>query len=143
MPAPLWLARFNRRVTNRLLGPLAPWFPSLGMVIHVGRRTGRRYRTPVTLFPRPGGYVIALTYGRQADWVRNVLARGCLLQTRGRTWRVAPRLVHDARRRLVPLPVRPVLRLLNVADFLELTLEQPVGPTRRQERARCGSAEIG
>ena len=128
MPAPRWLARFNRRVTNRLLGPLARHLPGFGVVVHTGRKTHRPYRTPVNVFPRPGGYVIALTYGPDADWVRNVLASGsCKLETRGRTLGLTrPRLFHDERRRSVPRPVRLILSLAHVADFLELTLNDQV-----------------
>jgi deazaflavin-dependent oxidoreductase (nitroreductase family) len=122
MPAPRWLARFNRRVTNRLFRPVAPHLPGFGVVVHTGRETHRRYRTPVNVFRRADGYVIALTYGPDADWVRNVLASGgCALETRGRTLRLTrPRLFRDERRRAVPLPVRVLLGVLGVADFLEL-----------------------
>jgi deazaflavin-dependent oxidoreductase (nitroreductase family) len=122
MPAPRWLARVNRRVTNRLLGPLATHLPGFGVVVHTGRKTRQRYRTPVNVFRRADRYVIALTYGREAQWVRNVLASdGCTLETRGRALRLTrPRLFHDRRRRAVPAPVRLALGLANVSDFLEL-----------------------
>lgn len=122
MPAPRWLARFNRHVTNRILGRLAPYVPGFGVITHTGRKTHRRYRTPVNVFRRPGGYVVALTYGPEADWVRNVLANGgCTLETRGRRVRLTqPRLFHDEQRRAMPAPVRPFLGLLHVYDFLEL-----------------------
>jgi deazaflavin-dependent oxidoreductase (nitroreductase family) len=127
MPAPRWVARFNRRVTNRLLGPVARLLPGFGVVVHRGRTTQRRYRTPVNVFRSGRRYVVALTYGSEAQWVRNVLAGGgCELETRGRTVALTrPRLVRDERRRAVPPPVRPVLRLLGVAEFLEL---EPVRP---------------
>jgi deazaflavin-dependent oxidoreductase (nitroreductase family) len=131
MPAPRWLARFNRSVTNRLTGPLAPWLPGFGVVLHTGRRTGTRYHTPVNVFGRPGGgFVMALTYGPDAEWVRNVLASGgCGLRTRGRTVQLThPRLIRDPRQRVVPAPVRLVLGVLNVADFLELDLDRDGGP---------------
>ena len=128
MPLPRWLAHFNRRVTNRLLGPLALRLPGFGVVVHTGRRTHRQYRTPVNVFRRADGYVIALTYGPEAEWVRNVLASGgCTLETRGRTLRLTrPRLFRDERRRSVPLPVRLVLGVLGVINFLGL---------RRDDRA--------
>jgi deazaflavin-dependent oxidoreductase (nitroreductase family) len=127
MPAPRWLARFNRRVTNRLLGPLARRLPWFGVVGHVGRTTRRRYRTPVNVFRRGDRYLIALTYGPEAQWVRNVLASGgCELETRQRTVRLTrPRLFRDERRRHVPPPVRLPLTLLGVSDFLEL---EPLRP---------------
>ena len=36
MPLPKGLARFNLRVTNRVLGPVAARLPGFGIVIHVG-----------------------------------------------------------------------------------------------------------
>jgi len=125
MPAPRWLARFNRYATNRILGPLAPRLPGFGMVIHTGRRSGHVYRTPVNVFRTRGGYVIALTYGPNSEWVRNVRASGgCTLVTRGKTLRLSrPRLIHDERRRLVPAPVAVILGILHVSDFLELDLD--------------------
>jgi deazaflavin-dependent oxidoreductase (nitroreductase family) len=125
MPLSRSVARFNRRVTNRLLGPLAPHLPGFGVIVHTGRKTHRLYRTPVNVFRRPGGYVIALTYGPETDWVRNVLASGgCALETRGRTLQLTrPRLFRDGQRRSMPAPVRVLLGLSDVADFLDLTLD--------------------
>jgi deazaflavin-dependent oxidoreductase (nitroreductase family) len=94
------IAHFNRRVTNRVTGPLAPWLPGFGVVVHSGRKSGREYRTPVNVFRHGGGYVIALTYGAEADWVRNVLAAGraTLLTRGGRLELTGPELVHDESR---------------------------------------------
>jgi deazaflavin-dependent oxidoreductase (nitroreductase family) len=124
------VAHFNRRFTNRVTGPLAPWLPGFGVIVHVGRRSGREYRTPVNVFRHDGLRVVALTYGSQADWVQNVLAAGgCGLVTRGARHRmVAPRLVHDASRRRVPRAVRVPLRLFDVADFLLLEEAGPPDP---------------
>ena len=124
MPAPRWLARFNRQVTNVLFRRLAGWLPGFAIVDHRGRRSGSAYRTPVNAFARAGGYVIALTYGPDADWVKNVLAAGgCELEVNCRRVRlVHPRIVHEPHQRLVPRLVRPMLRLGRVTDFLELTL---------------------
>jgi len=123
MPAPRWLARFNLHVTNRVLGPPARYMPGMGIVVHVGRRTRRRYRTPVLVFRHGHDYVIALTYGRESQWVQNVLAQGsCELETKGRTLQLThPRLIHDKQRQLMPKPVALILGLLNVSDFLELS----------------------
>ncbi|HYI15067.1 MAG TPA: nitroreductase family deazaflavin-dependent oxidoreductase [Thermomicrobiales bacterium] len=122
MPAPRWLARANRRVTNPILGRVVRHLPGFGIVVHTGRRSGRQYRTPVGIFAHDGGYVIALTYGPETEWVRNVLASGgCTVEQRGRTLHLAqPRLFHDEDRRAVPAPVRFVLGLIRVNDFLEL-----------------------
>jgi deazaflavin-dependent oxidoreductase (nitroreductase family) len=125
MPLPRFIARVNRRVTNRLLGGLAQRLPWFGVVVHRGRRSGRQYRTPVNVFRRGHRYIIALTYGSKSDWVRNVLANGgCTLETRGRKLHLSrPRLFHDESRRVVPPPIRLILGLVNVSSFLELTLD--------------------
>jgi len=128
MPAPRWLARFNLHVTNRILGPLATRMPGMGVVVHVGRNTGRVYRTPVILFRRGNGFVIALTYGSKSEWVRNVVAQGgCELETGGHRVRLTnPYLYRDEKRRAVPAFVRIMLGVLNVSDFVELTVHESV-----------------
>lgn len=122
MPIPLAVGRLNRVGFNRLSRPVAAHLPGFGVVHHRGRRSGREYATPVNVFATDGGYVIALTYGPRADWVRNVLAAGgCTLRTHGRDVRcVAPRLFRDPGRRVVPAPVRIPLGWLQVEEFLEL-----------------------
>ena len=119
------MAAFNRLATNRVLGEVAPRLPGFGVIVHVGRRSGRRYRTPVNVFRTPTGYLLALTYGSGAEWVRNVLtAGGCELVTRGATVRLtAPRLYRDERGAGLPAPVRAVLRLAGVSEFLALERE--------------------
>jgi deazaflavin-dependent oxidoreductase (nitroreductase family) len=123
MPLPKSLARFNRRVTNRVVYPLARVVPGLGVVVHTGRRSGRSYRTPVNAFRTPDGYVIALTYGADSDWLQNVLAAGgCTLLTRGGAVPLTgPHLVRTGRHRSIPAPVRAILRLLEVDDYVELS----------------------
>jgi len=121
------MARFNRRVLNHLTRPLARHLLGFGVIIHHGRRSGRIYETPVNVFRRSEGYVIALTYGAGADWVRNVRVAGnCDLITRGRRMRVVvSHIQHDEQLLLVPPIVRPILRLIHAADFLHLNSSQP------------------
>ena len=123
MPLPARLARINRRVTNPLTRRFAGRVPPFAIVEHRGRTSGREYRTPVISFAAGQATIVALTYGAGTDWVKNVLVAGeCVLVRRGR--RVAlrnPRLVgeRDGLPR-IPGVVRPVLRLLDVTDFLVL-----------------------
>jgi deazaflavin-dependent oxidoreductase (nitroreductase family) len=123
VPLPRSLARLNKAGLNRLTRRVAPVLPGFGVIVHRGRRSGRRYQTPVMLFPAEDGYIIALTYGAQADWVQNVLAAGAAeLRTRGRTVPVSrPRVYHDEARHGIRPVERTVLRLAHVADFLSLT----------------------
>ena len=122
MPLPKGLARFNKVVTNRVVGPFAARLPGFAIVSHVGRRSGREYSNPVNLFHTGDRYVIALTYGADSQWVRNVLAAGeAHVLTRGRTIHlVEPEVVHDPSRSHVPAPVRPMLRATNVTHFMLL-----------------------
>jgi deazaflavin-dependent oxidoreductase (nitroreductase family) len=124
VPIPAWVARFNRRVTNPVLRPLAVRLPSFGIVIHRGRISGRQYRTPVNVFRRGGEWVIALTYGPRTDWVENVLAAGgCrLIHRRRRVELSDPRIVAlEEARTSIPGWVRTVLRALGVDQGLMLT----------------------
>jgi deazaflavin-dependent oxidoreductase (nitroreductase family) len=101
MPIPRFVRQWNKAGLNRVTRQIAPWMPGLGVVVHRGRRSGRLYQTPVSVFAAEGGYVLALTYGPDTDWVKNVLAAGgCELRTRGRAVQlVCPRLFHDEARR--------------------------------------------
>ncbi|MBN9416435.1 MAG: nitroreductase family deazaflavin-dependent oxidoreductase [Candidatus Eremiobacteraeota bacterium] len=122
MPASRWFAKFNRTVTNPLLSGIARYLPCFGIVRHIGRRSGTAYQNPVCVFRFGSIYTIALTYGPQADWVRNVLAReGCILMTQGRQQQlVQPFLLYDPERRGVPPLVARLLGLFGVNHFLEL-----------------------
>ena len=126
MPIPKPVARLNRVGLNRVTRRIAPWAPGFGVVVHRGRRSGNTYETPVNVFPTATGVRIALTYGADTDWVRNVdAAGGCQLRTRGRTLTLtAPEVVHDPTLSGTRAFERRVLRALRVEEFLDLT-KQP------------------
>jgi deazaflavin-dependent oxidoreductase (nitroreductase family) len=123
IPLARHVARFSQRVTNRLLDPIVWHLPGFGRIAHLGRRTGRLHRAPMMAFPSRDGRTMAfaLTYGPDAEWVRNALAAGWVdfESRRGRLHLVRPRVVRDPRRRAMPWLVRPALALLRVDDFLE------------------------
>jgi len=123
---PRWAAAFNLVVTNRILGPLAVWLPGFGVLTHTGRKSGRHFRTPIKVFPTPGGFLIALTYGPNSQWVQNVLAAGgAELETRRTHYHLSnPVVVHDPTRRNFPLHIRVALRILGATDFLRATSSQ-------------------
>jgi deazaflavin-dependent oxidoreductase (nitroreductase family) len=129
MPLPRVLARANLVFVNRMLAPLAARLPGLGVLEHVGRTSGKVRRNPVAIFHRGADrYVVALWYGPDAQWVRNVLAAGgCRVRSRGRWLHlVAPRRLHDPRHRDIPWIVRPLAAVLSVDHALELR-ERPRG----------------
>ncbi len=89
MRLPDQLAELNRVGTNRVMKPLARWGPNLAVVHHVGRRTGRAFDVPVLLLEAEHRVVIPLPYGKDRDWVRNVVAAGRFSMThRGHEVRV-------------------------------------------------------
>src|SRR5450755_3259548 len=118
-----WVAAFNLAVTNRITSRFADRLPGFGILTHVGRKSGRVYRTPINVFQVSEGFLIALTYGRESEWVRNVLsAGGCELETRGVRYQLsAPTIVHDPTRRRFPIPVRIMLLLIGANDYMRLS----------------------
>ena len=135
IPAARHVASFNRLIGNRILGPITWWLPGFGKIEHRGRITGRTHRAPMMAFPSNDGrrLVFALTYGPQAEWVRNVLVSGevgWLTRRGGMVRLVEPRLVHDPARTMMPRLVRLALRLFGVDVFLVATIATaPVKPS--------------
>lgn len=122
MPGPKWLARFNKRVTNRVLGPPSTILPGMGVVFHVGRTSGLVYRAPVLVFRDGDDYIISLTYTSDTDWVKNVLAAGgCGFLTLGRMRTLAhPRVEVDMAKAWAPWPVRVALDRIDAHEIIRL-----------------------
>ena len=128
MRFPRALARFNRLVTNPIADTVAWSVPPFAVVLHRGRASGGRYRTPVWAFPVEDGFVIALTYGPRADWVRNIVAAGrcTLVRSRAVFHLSDPRVLGaDEAMDMVAAYVRPPLRLFRIREFLRMSLARP------------------
>jgi gluconokinase len=127
MAIPKSVAIFNVHVTNHITRPLAGHLPGFAIVIHVGRRSGRTYHTPVNMFRDGERFVFALTYGADSQWAKNVMAAGeCEVRTQGNTVRLRhPKIFTDPQRRSVPAPVRLVLAVINVSEFLSMRRAAP------------------
>jgi deazaflavin-dependent oxidoreductase (nitroreductase family) len=51
---------------------------------HRGRKTGQEYAVPLAVIPTESTFIISLPWGRETDWVRNVLAAGrCTVRWKG------------------------------------------------------------
>ena len=88
------VARFNKLINNRVQGIYAWILPPWAVILHRGRRSGRPYRTPLLAFRRDRTLIIALLYGEQSDWLRNLRAGGGRVVRAGRTYELsAPRVV--------------------------------------------------
>ena len=121
------VARFNTRVTNRVLGPITWYLPWFGRIEHVGRTTGRHHTAPMMAFRSHdrSRLTFALTYGPGAQWVQNALTAGEVSfasRWSGRVRLIDLRVVHDPTRRAMPRIVRVVLGIMHVDDFLEGTV---------------------
>jgi deazaflavin-dependent oxidoreductase (nitroreductase family) len=127
MEFPQGLARFNRHVTNPIQRMWAGWLPPFGIVEHVGRRSGKSYRTPVNVFSadvdgKPG-VAIVLTYGPDRDWLKNLKAGGGRMRRNGKTFGIAdPQVVTKAEAAAHVTPrARPIFSRLPFEQVLLLT----------------------
>jgi deazaflavin-dependent oxidoreductase (nitroreductase family) len=97
---------------------------------HSGRRSGKRFETPVVAWRTRSGRLVPIAWGTEADWYRNtVAAGGCDIRLRGRWYHCAtPRVVAQAEA-LVQLaePIRTVVRLGPVRHFLLLSEVREIG----------------
>jgi deazaflavin-dependent oxidoreductase (nitroreductase family) len=123
---------FTGRFVNPLTRLVAGWLPGFGLLLYRGRKSGNEYRTPMNVFRRGDEYVFALTYGRDVQWVKNVMAAGeCHMVIRGRTIRLTgPRLFHDPSRSTMPPVVRQFLGLMHVTEFLEMRISPTLADPR-------------
>src|SRR5262249_57066700 len=96
MHIPYFMPRVTRVFPNPVLGTFAWLVPPLAVVHHLGRKSGRSYKTPIVAFRSAAGFVIPMTYGTDVDWARNIVAaRGCTLDRLGHHFRLRnPRIVN-------------------------------------------------
>jgi deazaflavin-dependent oxidoreductase (nitroreductase family) len=120
---------FTTHVFNPFSRLFVRWLPGFGILGYRGRRSGKAYRTPMNVFRHGDDWVFALTYGSDVQWAKNVLAAGeAVLEIRRRTIRlVDPELIVDPERRLMPFPVRQVLGVMRVSEFLRMRPAPPNG----------------
>jgi deazaflavin-dependent oxidoreductase (nitroreductase family) len=96
-------------------------------ISHTGRRSGRRYVTPVSARLAGDTFIIPLTFGNQSDWSRNVRSAGCCeIRLNGTDYRaVRPELADGEQvREVIRAAFSPVerimLRMLGIRQFLLL-----------------------
>jgi deazaflavin-dependent oxidoreductase (nitroreductase family) len=124
------LRRFVSGYVNPLTGWLNGRLPGFAFVTYRGRRTGKTYRIPIKVFRNDGDYVVAVMYGPDTEWIRNVMAAGRAEIREGRQTVVVsdPRLVSDATLSILPAYIRPFMRALRVTEFVRLTPVRPRDP---------------
>jgi deazaflavin-dependent oxidoreductase (nitroreductase family) len=129
MKMPAEVRYFNKRYLNPLIGGIArsSWGPFC-IIYHVGRRIGKPYETPLIAFPATFGFVIALTYGPEVDWYRNIKAVGhCQIEWHGKVYAIQKVEPLDRKVALPLLPwiFRTVLSLVGLKDFIKLEGQIP------------------
>jgi deazaflavin-dependent oxidoreductase (nitroreductase family) len=128
----MWRFRhFVTRYLNPMLRPAAARLPGFGVLVHRGRTTGRTYRTPVNVFRQGEAYLFFLTYGSDAQWVRNVLSAGsCSLETERRIVELGePEIVTDPALEPAPGAVRFLER--RIAGATQYLRMRPVRAPQR------------
>lgn len=136
VPAPVAPSRFVRivvRPMTKVLNPLIVrfagrrHFPMAAQIQHVGRRSGKAYVTPATAHMHGDVILIALTFGNQSDWSRNVRAAGgCTIRINGRDYHATnPELLNrEDAGNLLKSTFSPVeragFRLLGIRQFMRL-----------------------
>jgi deazaflavin-dependent oxidoreductase (nitroreductase family) len=120
------------RLSTPVMMPLAGkrWNPIFAVAEHRGRKSGRQYATPVAARRVDDGFVIALAFGAQVEWYRNlVAAEGGTIRWRGRAYPVgAPHRIDVA----TALPEfmliqRLALRLARVDGYVRVRDAGPGG----------------
>lgn len=121
MHIPRFMRHVNRVFTNPVLGTIAWIVPPLAIVHHLGRKSGRAYRSPVVALQSDTGFVIPMTYGRDVDWARNLVAAGGgEIERLGRRTRVRnPRIVDfESAAPQLPAVTHGLFRLADFPGFV-------------------------
>ncbi len=97
---------FNKHIFNRITLKFAQNGKGpFSILSHIGRKSGRIYQTPVLASYIGETVIIPLSYGENADWLRNVQARGgCEIHWRGKWVRAGNPMVIDSKDAFTILP---------------------------------------
>lgn len=113
---------FNRRFFNPFALSFAGRPRSFWSVLHhTGRRSGQEYITPIVAARHDGSFVIPLPYGRQVDWLKNVLAGGgAELIYKGNVYRLGKPEVIPTEQGLSAFPeaIRSLMRTSGTEGFV-------------------------
>ena len=109
------------------------------VVRHTGRTSGRRFETPVVPVATDDGFVIALPYGSNTDWLKNVLASGsATIVNEGHTYRVdQPEIIStDAAAAYFPAKEQRSLRFFRIDQCLRVQrVDLRTAPLKAAERS--------
>ena len=121
MPMPKLMAHINKRVFN----PMELRRGKRPVLRHVGRNSGRTYRTPLDAHAIDGGYLFILVYGSDSDWAQNILRSGeATLEVGGREIElIAPKVIDgETAFELLPPEVKKPANIMNIDEYLQMDL---------------------
>ena len=117
----------NKYFTNKILIHIAgKGFGHFAILSHEGRKSGKLYRIPIMTEPVDNGFVIALTYGKEVDWYKNVKAKGgCSLFWKQKEYSlVNPELIDkEVGVMAFPAVIRAALQKMDIEYFLRLDIQ--------------------
>jgi deazaflavin-dependent oxidoreductase (nitroreductase family) len=127
----LWWRNHRRAGTDFMNRTVNPWLErhglvggkgsELGVIEHIGRKSGILRRTAIYPMPIPDGFRIIVPVGGASQWARNVLAAGrCRLLIRERTFDLDQPVLETPDE--VPALPRPVRALFGWLGFRYLRL---------------------
>ena len=123
MALPRGIIGFNTRYLNPLMLKLAGRGPMVDLE-HVGRTSGRTFHTPLMAFRSGDTVTIALTYGADVQWLKNIRAAGrCRMRIGGRVLALGPPVTVGTDEALawIPNPQRTLLRWpIRCHDYVQL-----------------------
>ena len=122
LPRTRFILPFTTHILNRFTRLFVHRLPGFAIISHRGRKSGVIHRTPMNVFRDGDDYLFALTYSSNVQWVKNVMAAGeADLRIGEKTIHLTePELFVDPKRRLMPLPVRLMLGVMRVSEFLRM-----------------------
>jgi hypothetical protein len=151
--------RQNRRAgadfVNRIVDPwlvrrglIGGSHGELGLIEHIGRKSGNVRRTPIHPMPTADGFRIIVPIGERSEWARNVLAAGhCRLVLDGRVLELHdPVLESPAEVPGIPSPVRALFewlgfRYLRLRTFRATQANAPA-VTIERTAIECGATRL-
>lgn len=117
MPMPLWWGQINKRLFNPRALENGKW----KVINHVGRSSGRRYRTPLDGYEVDDTYLFILVYGSGSDWVQNILASGeATLETGDEVLELASPRILTAGTAMEILGEKPNTGFVKINEYLQM-----------------------
>lgn len=131
MPMPLWWGQINKKLFNPRALENGRW----QILNHVGRSSGKPYRTPLAAYEIDGSYLFVLVYGSRSDWVQNLLASGSATLQDGDVLYAlgSPRIIPaEEGRRLLDGSAKLPPAFLKIDEVLQMDIvsREPAGTSR-------------